>query len=295
MSAVAGVAAAVAVAPPPAAAQTAEPRCPRADRGSQPFREAARRCRNREQPKIVGGRLAPDGAFPWQVSVSARESDNAAYAHFCGGSVYSRLWIVTAAHCVDGNLASDLVVIAGTHKLGKGGQVRDVKRIVIRSDYVSSTKSNDVALLELESPLSLNSAVQPIRLVDAAEESGVLQSGGLLTVVGWGATQEDSAIVRDLRYVEVPPVSRQQCNRKFAYDGAVDETMLCAGFRAGQHDACQGDSGGPLSSRTTGAPLLMGIVSWGEGCARTNKVGVYTRVSGYARWVSECVAKSDSC
>ncbi len=107
---------------------------------------------------------------------------------------------------------------------------------------------------------------------------------------------EGGNVVRDLRFLDsLPLVLRASCNGPLAYDGRITNNMICAGVQAGGMDSCQGDSGGPLTVSTTTTPKLAGIVSWGDGCARPNKVGVYTRVANYVDWVQQCVSGSATC
>lgn len=268
---------------------------PQPKAGSEPYREAIRKYLAHEEPKIIGGKLAPPGTFPWQVSLSVASIPNPLYAHFCGGSVYSASWIVTAAHCVTGNATSDITVIAGTHKLGVGDVRAQLARIFIRTDYNSATKDNDVALLQLASPLHLGADIQPVPLVNGPAEDSVLRKNVTLFVVGWGATREGGKVVSALRYVALPFVARTDCNLPQAYNGRITESMLCAGMRSGTADACQGDSGGPLTVGTAISAKLVGIVSWGEGCGEPNKVGIYARVPKYSEWIATCVAKPEEC
>jgi secreted trypsin-like serine protease len=263
--------------------------------GSRPYREAVARMLRKEEPKIVGGKVAPAGAYPWQVSLGISWAADPYRAHFCGGSVYSMTWIVTAAHCVEDTSPKDVIVSAGTNVLGKGGARRNVKRIIVKSDYNSGTMDNDVALIELIDPLVLGENVKAVQLVGPADEpTGVIPKAPV-TVVGWGATVEGGEKVRDLRYVEVPVLDRTTCNRPLVYDNAITDNMLCAGVLAGGQDSCQGDSGGPLTINTTVDPRLAGIVSWGEGCARPNRPGVYTRVAKYTAWIEKCVVAPNEC
>ena len=265
--------------------------------GSEPYREAVTRFMNHEDPKIVGGKVAPPGSYPWQVSLGVSWIADPYRAHFCGGSVYSATWIVTAAHCMENTPPRDVIVTAGTHLLGRntGGTRRNVKRIIVKSNFDSQTMDNDVALIELVEPLELDASIQPIILVASNDEATLLRNGTTLVVTGWGTTQQNGKPVRDLRYVEVPLVDHAACNRPLAYDSQVSINMLCAGIAAGGVDACQGDSGGPLTVGADAKPQLAGVVSWGEGCARPNKPGVYTRVANYSSWVAGCVAKPENC
>lgn len=272
--------------------------------GSSDYKEAVGRFLNNTDPKIVGGQVAQPGAFPWQVSLDASWVADQYRAHFCGGTIYSATWIVTAAHCVESMSPKDIIVSAGTNKLGVGAVRRNVNRIIVRSDYDKKTQNNDIALLELfGAPLPLEGAA-PMRaialrtkgdavLVDGDEGANGTKTGSWLSVTGWGATTEGGEQVRDLRFVDVPFVSTDVCNRGLAYDGAITASMLCAGKTA--KDSCQGDSGGPLTVTQGGATKLAGVVSWGYGCAQPNKVGVYTDVSKFEAWIRACTSSPSSC
>jgi secreted trypsin-like serine protease len=127
---------------------------------------------------------------------------------------------------------------------------------------------------------------QPID--ELAADAPTLRDGQDLTVAGWGAlTWGDSMGSKDLREASVPLVSDARCNRGASYDGAITGNMLCAGRAAGGVDSCQGDSGGPLTFASASGAVLVGIVSWGDGCGSPNKYGVYTRVSRFNAWVVE--------
>jgi secreted trypsin-like serine protease len=93
-----------------------------------------------------------------------------------------------------------------------------------------------------------------------------------------------------LRKAAVPVVDTRVCNEPASYNGAIREHMLCAGHKQGGTDSCQGDSGGPLVLRGSDGPVLVGVVSWGVGCARKLKYGVYTRVADYRRWINGIIA-----
>jgi secreted trypsin-like serine protease len=264
--------------------------------GSVPYREVAEAWIKNEKTKqkIVDGKIAPAGAYPWQVSLDVSWIADPVSAHFCGGTVYSATWVVTAAHCVQGTAAKDILVTAGTNKLGGGVRV-NVSRVIVRSDYKPGNQDNDLALIELLSPLPLGQNIAALPLLSAAAEDTALKKGAPLVVTGWGATVQGGSTVRDLRYVEIPFVERTECNRPLAYDGAVTDNMICAGAMAGGMDSCQGDSGGPLVSKSGAKSVLAGVVSWGEGCAKPNKVGVYTRVPKFEAWISSCTQNGAKC
>lgn len=260
---------------------------------SEPMRETIQMYGKTQ--KIVGGKEAPDGAFPWQVSLGIAGIHDAYAAHFCGGTIYSTRWIITAAHCVDTADPADVAVAAGSNELNHATKRTGVQRILIRAGFNRATKNHDIALLELSEPLVMGDKVKSIPLLLPQDEGKVLIKDERLVAVGWGATESGGGPVRSLRFVEVPFVDRSTCNRPLAYDGNVTENMLCAGLAAGSKDPCKGDSGGPLTAKTSSSPLLAGITSGGDGCARPNKVGIYTRVPRYVGWIENCVNNPDRC
>jgi secreted trypsin-like serine protease len=265
-------------------------------RGSQNFRETVDRFLNKDVLKVVGGEVAPIGAYPWQVSLVVSWIADPAQGHFCGGSIYNANWIVTAAHCVTDNNPQDIHVIAGVNLLTRTAARTNVRRIVVHKSYKAATNDNDIALLELFNPLVLSDQIKPVDLLTSQDEPQLLASGHPLTVTGWGATQEGGSPVKNLRFVEIPFVSRDICNLPPSYNGQITNNMICAGRALGGQDACQGDSGGPLiTDKSAGSPKLAGIVSWGEGCAQTAKYGVYTRVANYSDWVRRCTSDPKAC
>ena len=105
---------------------------------------------------------------------------------------------------------------------------------------------------------------------------------------GWGTLSSgSSALPNILQKVDVPLVNTADCNSAAAYGGDITDRMVCAGLQAGGKDSCQGDSGGPLfASEADGSFKLVGVVSWGEGCARPNKYGVYSKVNIMVDWIA---------
>lgn len=251
------------------------------------------------QPQIIGGTLADDGEYPWQVALVDATQTNPYNGQFCGGSIIAPGWVLTAAHCVvedDGTVSNPaaLDVVAGVNLLSSGqtsgtqGQRRKVSQIIVHSSYNPQTLDNDLALLRLAAPLSLNAKVQPVPLA-AQTDSQWFAPGLTATVSGWGRTnpppQQPVLWPNDLMEVQVPIVDQTICAA--AYPGAITANMLCAGYPTGGKDSCQGDSGGPLIVPDGGGGWLQaGIVSWGEGCAQPNQYGVYTRLANYTGWIN---------
>lgn len=239
--------------------------------------------------RIVGGTKAPEGAWPWQVSVGTAATSNGYYAHFCGGSLVSPKWVVTAAHCVQDRLlmtpADELKVLTGTINLSSGGERVGVRRVIVHPAYDEFTSDNDIALLELSAPVSAT-AVAPL---SAADEPYLAAAGKAVWVTGWGNMDPDG---NDFPYrlMEVGLTLFKPGKCRAVYDTYTDN-MVCAGTSAGGKDSCQGDSGGPLVvSDQVGGYRLVGVVSFGEGCGLQGYPGVYTRVSRYVAWIDGYVS-----
>ena len=226
--------------------------------------------RNLMEGRIVGGNDAAANENPFQVALLLSDIDNNSSAQFCGGSLVTSTVIVTAAHCSDFISADKVQVLTGTRRLDGGGTRRNVSRIAIHPGWDSSTFDNDVAVWKMSTAENNQSTASL-----ATSDGNV---GEDLLVTGWGRLTEAGSASNALQAVEVPLVSRSNCNDSNSYNGDITTTMLCAGLDQGGRDSCQGDSGGPLT-RGANSGQLAGIVSWGVGCARANLYGVYARVS----------------
>ncbi|XP_051966506.1 transmembrane protease serine 4-like [Xyrauchen texanus] len=228
---------------------------------------------SRNQNRIVGGQDAIIENWPWQISLQSSGQ------HTCGGSLVSPRWVVTAAHCFNGEGQKDLsiwkVVSANTY-LGSSGAY-SVDKIIINGDY-NSKNDYDIAMIRLQSPITVGESRKPVCL--PPQDLG-LKVGDNLVVTGWGKLKENGNMSPNLQKAQIPLIDRDQC---MAFGNSVTPRMICAGFLTGQVDSCQGDSGGPLvysSSRW----MLVGVVSWGLGCARQGHPGVYTNVDQMLDWI----------
>ena len=251
--------------------------------------------------KIMGGSEAVQGDDPWQAGLIIGRTRDEVRVPFCGGAVIAPRWIVTAAHCVDNGTSPRVVdVVTGSVDLTTGRRSH-VDLIVIHHGWTPGPRAaplfrNDVALLHLTEAVT----VTPIALSTAATAPDLEQAGALGRVTGWGKTSELGALQNRLRTLTIPVVAAADCNDRVAYGDLdpttpplVEEIMLCAGRAAGGQDACQGDSGGPLTGTTADGRLLVGVVSWGKGCGRRNKYGVYTRLSAFSDWITTCINGGD--
>ncbi|CAM9819849.1 unnamed protein product [Bubo scandiacus] len=232
--------------------------------------------------RVVGGTDVPPGRWPWQVSVYHGSQ------HRCGGSVLARDWIVTAAHCVHSYRrlqASAWLVFAGiiTHGSIKQEAGLSVKKIIYHPLYNDNSLDYDIALMKLQVPLNFTDAIHAVCLPPSHQD---LFQGTQCWVSGWGSTRPDQAQVTEtLKEALVPLIGTKRCNSSCVYAGELTARMLCAGHLRGTIDACQGDSGGPLVCRDDFAWRLVGIVSWGQGCAEPNRPGVYTNVAQLLPWI----------
>lgn len=222
--------------------------------------------------RIVGGFEIDITDAPHQVSLQSRGS------HICGGSIISPNWVLTAAHCTDGASVSNLRVRVGSTKHASGGEVVSISRIVQHPQFSYSTIDYDYSLLQLAKSLSLSNSSQVIAL---PEQNEPVPDGTLCEVSGWGNTQSITQSRDKLRAAYVPSYNQAQCNKAYNMYGGVTDRMICAGFQQGGKDACQGDSGGPLVANGK----LVGVVSWGLGCAQPNYPGVYSRVAAARDWI----------
>ncbi|XP_030622033.1 ST14 transmembrane serine protease matriptase a [Chanos chanos] len=247
------------------------------DCGKQPFKTS----------RIVGGQNAMEGEFPWQVSLHIKNS-----AHVCGASIISNKWLVTAAHCVQDagqhklSQANAWDVYLGLHsqKVKTKAEKRGLKRIVPHPQYNDFTFDFDIALMELDRPVDFSDTISPVCMPAATH---VFPAGKSVTITGWGATREGGYGADVLQKADVRIINTTVCNTLMG--GQITSRMLCAGVLSGGVDACQGDSGGPLSSKADvgNRMFLAGVVSWGDGCARRNKPGIYTKVTKLRSWIKD--------
>merc|ERR1711872_564375 len=235
------------------------------------------RCGQKNGNRIVGGTQASLNEWPWQVALMYGNSQ------FCGGSLINDRYVLTAAHCVEGFTAGDLSVRLGEHNLASSSEsstvTRGVRTIKAHQSYNDQTLVNDIALLELSSPVTQSSTILSVCLPPPRPQYANRQA----TVTGWGTTSSGGSSPNTLREITVKVWSNKDCVNS-NYGNAIQSGMMCAGTTG--KDSCQGDSGGPLVYRDGGGNYdQIGVVSWGSGCAVAGYPGVYTRVTSYLDWI----------
>nr|XP_054483834.1 transmembrane protease serine 7 [Agelaius phoeniceus] len=236
-------------------------------------------------PRIVGGSNTEEGEWPWQVSL------HFVGAAYCGASVISKEWLVSAAHCFQGGKLADpraWRAHLGMQMQGRAKFVSAVRRIVVHEYYNSRNYDYDIALLQLSTPWpdTMGHLIHPICLPPYSHKA---RSGDKCWITGWGQKQEaDDEGSAVLQKAEIEIIDQTLCHSTY---GIITARMFCAGLSSGKRDGCKGDSGGPLSCQSNGDGkwFLTGIVSWGYGCGRPNFPGVYTRVSNFAPWIHKYV------
>ncbi|KNC33664.1 hypothetical protein FF38_08771 [Lucilia cuprina] len=226
--------------------------------------------------RIVNGVNSTIEAYPYQVSLQTNNG-----FHFCGGSIISEDIIVTAAHCMQKYKAHEFKVRLGSTEYNKGGVLVDVKAFKFHKGYNPKTMVNDVAVIKLARPVRETASIRYVKLAEKTPATGTTA-----VVTGWGAKCflfcQTAPII--LQEVEVDIIDNAVCgSSKYKYGADIKETMLCA--YAVKKDACQGDSGGPLVANNE----LVGVVSWGKGCAISGYPGVYCDVATVRSWIEKTV------
>nr|WP_252735384.1 trypsin-like serine protease [Vibrio splendidus] len=237
--------------------------------------------------RIINGKEATQENWPFMAALVSRNV-NAYDGQFCGASFIGERYVLTAAHCVEGNGREDLDVVIGVSNLSASQAAQHryaVDNIYVHEYYNSVATGNDIAIIELvEKP-----AESVVNLVDGYVR-GNLNDGQMLTVMGWGDqdASDGYSSKSELYQVNVPLVNQYQCNT-VPYSGysSIGSDAFCAGYSDGGYDSCQGDSGGPIVVSTNGTYEQLGIVSWGKGCAEANAYGVYTNISHFDDWIDE--------
>ncbi|XP_014444998.1 hepatocyte growth factor activator isoform X2 [Tupaia chinensis] len=239
------------------------------------------------RPRIIGGSSSLPGSHPWLAAIYTGDS-------FCTGSLIHTCWVVSAAHCFSNSpRRENVLVVLGQHFFNRTTDVTQTFGIEKYIPYplysVFNPSDHDLVLIRLKKKgdrcAVRSQFVQPICL---PESGSTFPVGHKCQIAGWGHTDENvSGYSSSLREALVPLVADHKCSSPEVYGSDISPNMLCAGYFDCKSDACQGDSGGPLACEKNGVAYLYGIISWGDGCGRLNKPGVYTRVANYVDWIND--------
>lgn len=236
------------------------------------------------QARIIGGREVDILKHPYLVSIRYRSEKDGPYIHKCAGVIYNERVVVTAAQCVvDIKHDEKVMVVAGANsRTGVDGLAYPALKWVSHPQYSSWTVDYDIGLLIIDDVFDLKNL--KMKAIPIKETRPV--DGKMATIAGWGYREEFGPSSSHLEEVQVPIVNSSDCTKSYGV-GEITDRMICAGYlKAGGKDACQGDTGGPLVLDNQ----LVGLVSWGRGCARPGYPSVYTYVTALKQWIDETIA-----
>merc|ERR1712126_753897 len=248
--------------------------------------------------RIVGGKeVNPKGKLPYQVLF--RPCNSEGRCGLCGGTIVNKRFVITAAHCYN-SMFTKMEVIVGEHNecdgVNEGGKLIKVRKMTMHPDYNSRTIDNDIAVLELAKDLTFTKKIKPACLPSSETKD---YSGSASTVSGWGGTigygpndqqpQQPRQCTLKETIVKLLKGSDPMCSKYLKTSSS--KIKLCA--FAKDTDACQGDSGGPLTVPENGKYTLVGVVSYGSGCASSSTPGVYVRVQGFLPWIKNLISSGE--
>lgn len=257
------------------------------------IRKICGRPRTVPSARIVGGEQTKFAQWPWMISLRQFKRNN--FLHKCGAALLNEYWAISAAHCVHNVSPTDILLRLGEYDLKSEREPlshveRRVQIVATHPRFDASTFEYDLALLRLYEPVAFQDNVMPVCVPDT-NDSFVGRSA---VVTGWGRLYEDGPLPNVMQKVSVPIITNKECEimyRKAGFIEDIPNIFICAGLAKGGKDSCEGDSGGPLVLKdpTTGQWSLIGIISWGIGCALPNQPGVYTRITHFADWIRQII------
>ncbi|XP_028632469.1 serine protease 38 [Grammomys surdaster] len=232
------------------------------------------------QGKLLGGELARDRKWPWQVSV------HYSGVHVCGGSILNAYWVLSAAHCFtrEKKLQTfDMYVgITNLEMANKHTQWFEINQVIIHPNYeVFHPVGGDVALVQLKSAIVFSDFVLPICL----PPSNLNLNNLSCWTTGWGMISPQGETGKYLLEARLPLIPKFQCQLLYGWTSYLLPEMLCAADIKNIKNVCEGDSGSPLVCKLNQTWLQIGIVSWGRGCAQPLYPGVFANVSYFLNWI----------
>jgi len=236
---------------------------------------------------IVNGEDAAECAWRWQVGLKSSASGRP----WCGGMLISPEWVLTAAHCLEGEPQGGIYVVAGEWNVRSSSGKEQTKRSAKWIDhprYNPWSNDFDIGLVKLESPMEMNSCAGTVCL-----PSSDVAPGSNCWITGWGTLSSGGKSPDVLQEAQVSVLSNQDCKNTGYRSSQITDSMLCAQGKSRSGaitDACQGDSGGPLVCESSGTWTIYGATSWGRGCAGRNYPGIWSRVHESLDWIHDTMA-----
>ncbi|XP_036616738.1 acrosin-like [Trichosurus vulpecula] len=247
--------------------------------------------------RIVGGVDARPGAWPWIVSIQVVYWNGKYRYHVCGGSLIAPTWVLTAAHCFGKNESNLNMwrMLVGAWEIQIGWtygpmdpkvQERKPIKIILHENYNKQFQKNDIALIQLDRPIQCGDLARIACLPRPGEAP--VKPEEKCYIAGWGYKVEGGAPSKILQEAQVNMIDTRTCNGSRWYYGYIHPNNLCAGYQEGRIDTCQGDSGGPLmcKDRYSDTYVVDGVTSWGVGCARAFRPGIYTSTWHFLDWIA---------
>ncbi|XP_035448310.2 trypsin, alkaline C-like [Spodoptera frugiperda] len=230
--------------------------------------------------RIVGGSLVTIDRYP-TIAAILITYDWVNFVHTCGGTILNNRSVLTAAHCTADYGANRFRLRLGSSFRSSGGVVHNCNLNIVHGSYNTWTKDSDIAILRSASTFSFNNNVQAASIAGANYWLGDNQA---VWAAGWGDTFFGSgAGSEQLRHVQLVTINQNTCRNNYgAINSVINDNMLCSGWPNGGRDQCQRDSGGPLYHNG----VVVGVCSFGNGCAQANFPGINARVSRFASWIS---------
>lgn len=255
------------------------------------------------QPKVANGAPAISGQVPWQVALAVFDTDKQTFVDICSGTLVDKKWVVTAAHCFDGEAdvakKSELKfgIIVGTTDFqseDESPQYFYIKQRILHPAYNKDAgMDGDIALIELDGAVDLVACGSACKVVSWADEVSDRRwdvIGQRVQIAGWGETAPDSYPL----VLQVAPLQIAKCEQtNYGMNGktwSLTDKMICAAAvsTVKPEDTCVGDSGsGLVVNAMTSQPILLGITSFGESadCGEARLPAIYTKVSSYDDWI----------
>ncbi|XP_053155607.1 complement factor D [Hemicordylus capensis] len=239
-------------------------------------------CGARPRGRILGGQDAPAHQRPYMASLQMDGE------HVCGGFLIADQWVLSAAHCLEDGGNGTWGVLLGAHSLSAAEpskRLYGVRLLIPHPGSSPETNHDDLLLVQLQEPAVLSEDVKVLAFQSVDRE---VPAGTRCEVAGWGFIKNTGKLPDRLQHVELPIISRSECNRRIYYGGSITEKMMCAESK--QKDSCKGDSGGPLIC----AGIAEGVVATGSRrCGNPRKPGIYTRIPPYVEWISSVLSSAN--